>query len=764
MTENPNNLQSLESRLENLSKQQTAFLQEITQLREEIRQLKAGGATVKTPVAQPPSVQHVPAQPTPEQRQPTPAQKPANIPPKPAIDWEKFIGENLISKIGIIILVLGVAVGAKYSIENNLINPLTRIVLGYVTGLVLLALAFRLKAKHENYSAVLLSGSMAIMYFITFFGYNLYGLIPQTLAFALMTVFTAFTVLASLKYNQQVIAHIGLVGAYAVPFLLGDDSGKVVIMFSYIALINLGILFISFRRDWQGLYYNAFALTWVIYFFWFLFGFDVDKHLVISLVFPVLFFLSFYTVFLAYKWGQKEQFQQADIFVLLANSFIFYGFGYAALNRHDTAEQFLGLFTGLNALLHFVVGTLMYRRSGVDRNVIHLVVGLALAFATMAVPVQLDGNWVTLLWTSEALLLFWIGRSRQVSVYEQLSYGLMVLAFVSLLDDWSDAYGQYLQTSFHILFNIHFLTSILFVTGFALINFLDRTRPHDPHAKSAGLYPLMQVVMPSILLIGLYFTFSLELSEYWQQKWNHSAITISEGDYSYPTYNEDFLTFKDVWTLNYTLVFFSLVALVNALWFRAKSMGTIASALILISTLLFLITGMHSLGTLRTSYLQGGSEYFNVGLMHLMIRYISFGILAFGFFSIFQNVKREILAREFAPLVSIAMHVSVLAVLSYELIHWLLMYDITNTNKLALSILWGAYALTLIVLGIARRIRYLRILAMVFFGITLVKVFVYDIAHLGTLSKVVVFVSLGVLLLVASFLYNKFTIAENETK
>ncbi len=59
-----------------------------------------------------------------------------------------------------------------------------------------------------------------------------------------------------------------------------------------------------------------------------------------------------------------------------------------------------------------------------------------IAFCTIAVPVQLDGNWVTLLWTAEAVLVFWIGRTRQAPSYEKLGVGLSILSFLSLVHDW----------------------------------------------------------------------------------------------------------------------------------------------------------------------------------------------------------------------------------------------------------------------------------------------------------------------------------------
>jgi len=87
-----------------------------------------------------------------------------------------------------------------------------------------------------------------------------------------------------------------------------------------------------------------------------------------------------------------------------------------------------------------------------------------------------------------------------------------------------------------------------------------------------------------------------------------------------------------------------------------------------------------------------------------------------------------------------------------------------QSYKLGLSILWGEYALFLIGLGIWKKKQYLRIGAIILFGVTLIKLFVYDIAHLNTISKTIVFCSLGVLLLIISFLYNKYKSAiANET-
>jgi uncharacterized membrane protein len=105
---------------------------------------------------------------------------------------------------------------------------------------------------------------------------------------------------------------------------------------------------------------------------------------------------------------------------------------------------------------------------------------------------------------------------------------------------------------------------------------------------------------------------------------------------------------------------------------------------------------------------------------------------------------------------NILLHTAILVLLSSELVHWLDMAAIENSFKLSLSILWGAYALFLIILGLWKDLKHIRIAAIVLFAVTLIKLFAYDMADMSTIAKTIVMMILGVLLLVASFLYNKY--------
>ncbi|MCX6288127.1 MAG: DUF2339 domain-containing protein [Bacteroidetes bacterium] len=676
---------------------------------------------------------------------------------------EKFIGENLINKIGIVILVIGVGIGAKYAIDHDMISPWTRIILGYVLGLGLFGFAFWLKKEYENFSAVLLSGSMAIMYFITFAAYSFYSLIPLTLTFSLMVFFTVFTVIAAIGYNRQVIAHIGLVGAYAVPFLLSDGSGKVVILFSYMAIINAGILAIAFRKYWKPLYYSSFLLTWLIFLTWFIPKYEDGGHFGLAWTFISIFFVTFYFIFLAYKLLKKEKFRIEDILLLLANSSVFYGLGYALLYHHPGGRDYFGLFTLGNGLIHFFVSILIYRQKQPDRNLFYFTAGLVIAFLTISIPVQLDGNWVTMLWSAEAAVLFWIGRTKSSALYELLSYPLMVLAFFCIATHWPELYHTLRElpegAKIIPIFNINFLTSLLFIASFGFIAILNgKNKFESPLSGQKTLIKAFDILMPGMLLIVIYFAFYMEITAFWNQQYADALVNVDKGPTGMQQYTNDNIPhYKTISILLYSLLFLSVLSFVNILKLKKSLLGLINLGFNMAAVGLFLTAGLIALGTLRESYLgQELSEYFYRGFMLVGIRYVCFGFLAMMLFAVYRYVQEDFLGTGLKIEFDFFLHITVLTVISNELINWMDLSGSVQSYKLGLSILFGVYSLLLIVLGIWKKKLHLRIGAIVLFSLTLLKLFFYDLSSLDTIAKTIVFVVLGVLLLIISFLYTKY--------
>lgn len=782
-------------------------------------------------------------------------------------DLEKFIGENLISKIGIIVLVLGVGIGAKYAIDNNLISPSARIIIAYIFGFALVGLAIKHKPKYLNFSAVLISGGMAIMYFVTYFAYASYELMPQGAAFALMVMFTVFSVAAALFYDRQVIAHIGLVGAYAVPFLLSSNSGNYLILFAYMAIVNGGILAISIKKYWKPLFYTSSAFTWLIFLGWFVDKYSPPEHFYLALIFLAVFFAIFYAtkivhgvrhaesggsetliaifvtafifygfcfaisdvtadvreytafftylagmslailitsyrfygrslVYLSYpftwlifgvwlltKYRVEDHFYVAAIFaalfflvyyaatiiyrllvneerliensgLILTNSFIFYGVGYGIINSRESLHGIEGIFTAAHAAFHFAVAQLVARLKAAAVDVVQVLTVLIITFATITIPVQFDGNYVTLIWSVEAALLFWFGRVKQIWLFEYFSYPIMFLATVSLVADWAMAYSS--RTMYVSEFNRQpiangdFITALVFVAAFAFIYVTNRDKSHDPAIDVDLVKPLGYIVAGLGLLV-LYNCFRIEISNYHHIQRLVESPAMAAGSNGQPNGR-----FNILWQLNYTMFFLTAMWFVNIRKVRSAVLAYAGSAVSLFTLLIFVSVGMQFFHEMRQDYMLNAA-----GPMNISIRYISYVFAAVLLYTLYSYSRDEMLT-DSIPQDKLTMgydgvvYGTVLIAASCELVNLMSQFYIPDAYKLGLSILWGLYALLLVVIGIAKNKRHLRIGAIVLLAVTLAKLFLYDVADLATIPKAILFVSLGILFLVVSFLYTKY--------
>ncbi|HEX7572841.1 MAG TPA: DUF2339 domain-containing protein, partial [Bacteroidota bacterium] len=84
------------------------------------------------------------------------------------------------------------------------------------------------------------------------------------------------------------------------------------------------------------------------------------------------------------------------------------------------------------------------------------------------------------------------------------------------------------------------------------------------------------------------------------------------------------------------------------------------------------------------------------------------------------------------------------------------MARLQNLRQLFLSAGWLVYSIILMALGIWKRSRIVRIEAIVLFGVSILKIFIYDLSFLDTLYRTFSFVGLGVILLAVSYLYQRY--------
>jgi uncharacterized membrane protein len=664
-------------------------------------------------------------------------------------ELEDFIGTNLISKIGILITIIGVFIGAKYAIDKELISPAMRIILSYLFAAALFFVALRLKPKYENFSSILMAGGLAVTYFVTYIAFSFYQLFPQGVAFAMMIITTMAAVFVSLWYNLKVIALIGQVAAYAIPFLLGDGSGNVSVLLTYISIINIGLLVLSFKKDWKILYHIAFFLTWIIYAFWIVSSNNTSTKFSTGLLFLSINFFTFYVTFLSYKIIRKQIYKIEEIVILLLNALFFFFLGTYLIDESFNSHRQLTWFTLSNAAIHFVVGYLVYRLKLTDKTVFRFILGLGLLFVTVSIPIEFDGSWVTLLWTVEATTLFYIASSNEREMYLKITFPLAIISLLSLLQDWSLAYPHIKgiisnKITIRPFSNLNFWLSLFVCSCFGYMSY------HSPKnilpVLSVNIHVFFGKVVPVIFIVLLYFSFYNELHLVWDLAIQQSQVSGARSNYH---------LLRTVTLLVFSCLYIAAFIWVNFKWIKRADINSLLLTVAGVVNLVMIFKGLYVLGELRDNYLQhqlASPSFSSI----ISVRYFFFIALAILWISAWQVIKAKQISASIQVFFSLFFNFTFLSIICNEFVHWMDLSGYSNQYKLGLSIICGMYALAIVFAGIIKKKKHLRIGGIFLFGLTLLKLFFYDLSSLSAISKTIVLLMLGILLLVASFLYNKY--------
>lgn len=188
---------------------------------------------------------------------------------------------------------------------------------------------------------------------------------------------------------------------------------------------------------------------------------------------------------------------------------------------------------------------------------------------------------------------------------------------------------------------------------------------------------------------------------------------ITEGNLPASIRDKDLLLYKNIWIINYSILFFSVLSAINIKKLLSRNLGYINLVINTLLMLVFLTYGLYILSDLRESYLnQTLSEYYQRGSFSIGIRYISFVFAGMTLASIKMYFYTEFLKPmpfDMKMTFDILLYTSLIWIISSDLISWMDIMNFSQTYKLGLSILWGVYALLLIGLGIWKKKKHLRI-------------------------------------------------------
>jgi uncharacterized membrane protein len=652
-------------------------------------------------------------------------------------DIEKFIGENLVNKIGIAVLVLGIAFFVKYAIDQDWINKVGRVCIGLLCGAILVTLAHRTRKGYHSFSSVLVGGGLSVFYFTIAFAFHQYHLLGQTTAFTIMVIITAFAVGLSLLYNRIELGILATIGGFITPFLVSNGTANYPALFTYLAVLNAGLIVLAYYKRWRILNFLGFFFTQLIYLTW---VFTLDAHqgglYKTGFFFGLLYYAMFFIMNIVHHATRKSKLLAFDFIILLSVNLAFYAGGMYLLfmGQWNSLE---GLFTACLGIINLALAYFFYKQSKADKNFVFLLIGLTLTFISLAAPVQLKGQAITLFWGAEAVVLLWLYQKSFIKLLKLVSVLITVLMLISLIMDWGQVYGA--EAVKPVIINMGFITGIVCALEMGLISYMFR-REGDLYYYRTITNELVRKSYFIVCVALLFIAGCLEINDQFTNR------------FSIPG-------FQWIYLQLYCYTF-----LLGLIYLLPKIRRTIGPTMQLLATgflfLFYLASSSNDLDVEKAVLLHSMYKGFYLGhWVSTVLLLCCLGELIRYFMNHQPSLSRYI------SFITWLFSICILIILSLELriaLIWMVYknpasFDYAENlfDKAGLSILWGLYSFAQIVLGIRRRFKTLRIIALVTFGVTLLKLFCLDIIDISPAGKIIAFILLGVLLLLISFMYQR---------
>ena len=437
----------------------------------------------------------------------------AKHPAKSSDDLEGQIGKLWLNRIGVAAILIGVAYFIKYAFDSRLINESGRIALGLISGIAVIVLSEIVRRQGQvSFSYSLKAVGIGIFYLSLWGAFQIYHLIPAEAAFGAMLLVTVFTVILALTQDAEILAAFAIIGGFSTPLLLSTGTNAEVFLFSYVGLLDVGMLALVIFKPWRRLLWGSFIGTQVLYLGWYYAYYrSVDRGITVA------FTLSFAAIFAVVPLVTpltRSRWHQGFSITLTVLPLLNAALTFLALDAMYVRErETLTWFALALAAVYLGLSNQFKRRVSSDPDVVKLVnllhIAIAVAFITIAIPLKLDAHWITLGWLIESAVLLAIAVRTSTDFLRWFAGTTLTLGIVRLL----------IFDNFHVdtlVFNARFATYLVAITILGGIVWA------AARSASARELPIMRVAGIVLNLLALW-ALTLEANSYFGRQlteWN----------------------------------------------------------------------------------------------------------------------------------------------------------------------------------------------------------------------------------------------------
>lgn len=377
-----------------------------------------------------------------------------------------LFGGNTVVRVGVVVLLVGIALLARYAAESALFPIEMRLAFAALIGLALAVLGQRVSATRPGFGISLQGGGIAALYLVVFFAFRVYELMPAGMAFGLFVSTALACGVLSVRQSAQPLLVIGSVGGFAAPLLASTGGGSHVFLFGFYLVLNVGITAVAWFRGWRVPPLIGFVATYGVATVWGVLRYRPEDYATTQ-PFVIAFLMLFTGIAIVHAFRERPQLRSAVDGALVFGAPLMSLLVQARLVE-DT-EFGLAISAVVLAVGYLALACWLWRvRAPGLRPLAEAFLALAVGFATMAIPLAFETSLtVTVAWALEGAGLYWIGVRQQRRLARYSGVALHVLAALAFFV--SVSVHDFERADFAILANGRFLSCLaLALAGFVI--------------------------------------------------------------------------------------------------------------------------------------------------------------------------------------------------------------------------------------------------------------------------------------------------------
>lgn len=652
-------------------------------------------------------------------------------------EWETLIGGQWLNRIGALALFMGMAFFLKYAFDNNWLTEPMRVTIGGLVGTALLVAGGRFtRSGLLIFAQGLVGAGIAILYLSVFALFNYYHLVPQFVAFALMSGVTILAFQQALRYDSFAIAVLAWTGGFFTPVMLNTGASNEIGLFSYIALLDTGLILILMnKKAWRLLEPLTVGATYLIYQRWF-----ENLPLPVDLTVTVFFLSVFWGLFFTLD-SHRERYRVAEWFrirrVVAGLNATFYYLAVYLVIEPEYPQGVVLVTLMIGAV--YILAACHARRSALHSTVINQYGVTAAALIVLATLIYFDGftliGWLSI----EALAITTIGTRFQMKGMWGASLALITLSITGIFLQMLTQ--PYTGHSFVPVFNERMLAFGLLAVAMGGTAVLMK-RLGDPLNDTIG------VILHCGWCLILFMWVSQETRDVFVMRY---GVSVTPGS-----------AFSLSMILGVTWMSFSLALNWGSTF--PKSISPVVGCALVFAGIAVVVevirgAGYQPVGRFIPIFnLRAGSVVFLIGglMLHASLLERRHSVAPW------TRTAQKFVLGAIPPLTLFLLSVETWDYYERSINRLLSRQDLAeltrleNLQQLALSGVWLGYSILLMGVGLWKRLIAIRVMAILFFAVTILKIFAYDLSFLTALYRIFSFMGLGIILLVVSYLYQRF--------